>query len=351
MRERLLGYFPPEDVISFTSLTDKALLYMPDGFEHKILSMGEAQNSKEVQFQDMLLRELMSEKRLRHMVPMKYGDEIRTEVIEKRGPVVFIVTTTATKLNPENETRMLSLEVNESEAQTRKVLRKIAETEGLNRNPVATGTFREWQDFQRWLAAGERQVFIPFADTLATMIGATRSVRLRRDFSQLLRAIKAHALLHREHRRRSRRGAIVATIADDYGNVRELMADVMATAAEVKMRTAIENTVMAVKEIATLPRSPGATVRVICTKLRIDRSTAYRRLRQAEDGGFIQNMEERKGRPARYEPTGETPADIEMLPEAEHLSQAYEDHRTSAKIAPAHPALLHTSRNQRAKSR
>ena len=43
-RRTVLKFMPPEAVISFTSMSEKALLYMPEGFEHKILSMGEAVN-------------------------------------------------------------------------------------------------------------------------------------------------------------------------------------------------------------------------------------------------------------------------------------------------------------------
>ena len=46
-------------------------LNLDDGFEHKILSMGEALAGKEVEFQDYLLRELMSEGKLRYPVVQK----------------------------------------------------------------------------------------------------------------------------------------------------------------------------------------------------------------------------------------------------------------------------------------
>jgi len=42
IRKRVLEFFPPESVVSFTSLSEKALLYYDGDFEHKILSMGEA---------------------------------------------------------------------------------------------------------------------------------------------------------------------------------------------------------------------------------------------------------------------------------------------------------------------
>ena len=54
IRETVLKYMPPEDVISFTSLSEKALLYFPDDFAHKILSMAEAQRGSETDFQDYI---------------------------------------------------------------------------------------------------------------------------------------------------------------------------------------------------------------------------------------------------------------------------------------------------------
>jgi hypothetical protein len=61
IRKHVCKFFPPEDVIAFTSLSDKALLYEDRDYRHKILSMAEATTGKESQYQNYLLRELMSE--------------------------------------------------------------------------------------------------------------------------------------------------------------------------------------------------------------------------------------------------------------------------------------------------
>jgi len=60
--------------------------------------------------------------------------------------------------------------------------------------------------------------------------------------------IKAHALLHREHRRRTRQGSIIADIEGDYMPVRRLLGELLATASEIKMRKAVQETVAAVKK-------------------------------------------------------------------------------------------------------
>jgi hypothetical protein len=158
--------------------------------------------------------------------------------------------------------------------------------EGLNRKSQTD--LKPWQDYQRWLAAGEVRVKVPFAVILARLIKHTKSVRLRRDFRQLLLAIKAHALLHREHRKRDDDGVIIATL-HDYAVIRKLMADLMATAVELKMRKQVAETVAAVETIFKAPwgghdsrDADGAKVREVANALRLDMRTAWRRLRAAE---------------------------------------------------------------------
>src|SRR5262249_35710021 len=41
IRRRVLDFIPPEDVVSFDTLTEKALIYYQGEFSHKVLSMGE----------------------------------------------------------------------------------------------------------------------------------------------------------------------------------------------------------------------------------------------------------------------------------------------------------------------
>jgi hypothetical protein len=94
IRKRVLDFFPPEDVVSFTSLSEKSLLYHEGDFSHKILSMGEAVETDQQNFQNYLLRELISEGCLRHNTVQKVGNEIVATMIEKHGPVTFLVTTT-----------------------------------------------------------------------------------------------------------------------------------------------------------------------------------------------------------------------------------------------------------------
>jgi phage/plasmid primase-like uncharacterized protein len=308
-RKAALAYFPPECVVNFTTLSEKALLYFEGDFQHKVLSMGEAHGREESDLQNYLLRELMTENILRYHVPQKIGGKIKTVLIEKHGPVAFVVTTTRNQLNAENETRMLSLELDDSEEQTRAVVEKIALVEGLNRK--LTTNLKPWHDYQRWLAAGVTLVQVPYAPVLSRLIKNTKSVRLRRDWGQLLRAIKAHALMHRAHRKLNNKDGVIIANIEDYAVIRKLMAELLATAVNVKVRKAVRETVERLAKLFVTPwlgdkrDNQGATVREIADALKLDMNTAWRRLRAAEHAGLVVNVEEHEKRLGRYRITGE----------------------------------------------
>ena len=349
IRQHVLDFIPPEAVISFTTLSERVLIYTKEDYAHKILSMGEALSQEETSLQDTLLRQLMSEKKLIHWTLVKgEGGNMEAVKIEKNGPVVFIVTTTRGKLHPENETRMLSLEVNDTAEQTKNVINKIAVIKGLNRQPSDTDS-RPWQDYQRWLAAGECRVWIPWAETLSALITNTTSVRLRRDFEQMLSAIKTHALLHRAHRKHTASG-IVATIRQDYAVVRELVSDLLDETSEIKMRKTIPATLAAVGRLASAEDETGATVRAISRELNLDISSTRRRLYTAADEGFIENLETIKGRRARYRVTEVTHTRTvpdPTLPTVATLKQAWQERINSRALTSESPARLHAPRSTR----
>ena len=105
IRRQVLEFFPPEDIVIFTTMSEKALLYHEGDFCHKILSMAEANGFQEQELQDLLLRELMSEGKLTYPVVQKINGQLVTTIITKRGPVCFMVTTTKAALHPENSPR------------------------------------------------------------------------------------------------------------------------------------------------------------------------------------------------------------------------------------------------------
>jgi hypothetical protein len=122
---------------------------------------------------------LLSEGCIRDEVAEATSEGVNVRLIEREGPTRLVVTTTAVSLHAENETRLISVPIDDSAGQTARVMRAIASWNG--RPPDLS----EWHELQYWLAGGERRVEVPFADALADLIPPV-AVRLRRDFGSLL---------------------------------------------------------------------------------------------------------------------------------------------------------------------
>jgi hypothetical protein len=126
------------------------------------------------------------------------------------GPAAFIQATTATVLHPENETRLLFIQVDESASHTREIMeRQAQQAAGTAVSPIAP-SFSDWPTFIRSLAT--LRVTIPFAPKLVPFFPDVK-VRSRRDFPKLLCLIETSAFLH-QHRRASSAGEIVAEHQD-----------------------------------------------------------------------------------------------------------------------------------------
>jgi hypothetical protein len=223
---------------------------------------------------------------------------------------------------------MLTLEVSDSEQQTRRVIEKIAEMDGLSdESPIGGERYDTWHQYQRHLRHTAQQcgIIVPYAGILAEMVRAS-SVRQRRDFGQLLTAIKSHALLHHELRYKDGHGRIDANILD-YAIVRELMADLLAESAGVKVGAAMRETIDAVKQLQPLASNRGVTAQAVADHLRLDKSSAYRRLQSALHAGLVVNLETRSNYPGQYRTSEITGTALDVLPSWERLDAAWRSAR------------------------
>jgi hypothetical protein len=157
---------------------------------------------------------------------------------------------------------------------------------------------------------------VPFAKDLARLVPPV-AVRLRRDFKTVLTLIRAHALLHQATRRKDTSGSVIATV-DDYAAVRDLVADLVAAGVEATVRPEVRETVGAVSYLIAAGESEvrQADLR---SRLKLDKSAISRRVADALDRGYLRNLEDRKGRPARLVPGDALPEELEVLPSPERL--------------------------------
>src|SRR5215204_4064389 len=308
--ERVLSFFPKSAYYALTAMSDRTLAYSEEPIKHRFLVIYEAAGMSG-EFATYLMRSLLSEGCVRYETVEKTSEGMKPRLIEREGPTSLIVTTTAVKLHPENETRLISLTVTDTQQQTRDIMAALAD-EGVADGP----DLDSWHALQQWLARAERRVTIPYAKELAAKIPPL-AVRLRRDFGALLNLIKAHALLHQANRQRDREGLIIATIAD-YAKVRDLVADLVSEGIEATVSPTVRETVATVGRLHD-ETEKAATLRDIAEELKLDKSTASRRVRTAIDKGFIKNLEDQRGRPGRYVPADPLPDDVEILPPPEVL--------------------------------
>ena len=309
--ELTLKFFPDTAFYALTAMSDRALAYSNEPLKHRHLVIYEAAGMAS-EFATYLIRSLLSEGRVRYETVEKTTEGLGPRLIEREGPTGLIVTTTSLRLHPENETRMLSLTITDTPDQTAAVFRVLAQES----NRAAIDLTR-WHALQTWLAGGSNEVVIPFAEKLAGLLPPV-AIRLRRDFKTILILIRAHALLHQESRRRNEGNRIVASV-EDYAAVRNLVADLMAEGVEVTVKPEFRELVEAA---ARLLRPGEGEVRQVDlqTVLPLGKSAMSRRIAGALDGGFLKNLEERKGRPARLVLGDPLPADLEILPAPDRLT-------------------------------
>lgn len=310
--EQVLNFFPTSAYYPLSSMSERALAYSEEPLKHRFLVLFEAAGLGG-DFATYLLRSLLSEGCVRYETVEKTRDGMRPRLIEREGPTGLLVTTTAVSLHPENETRMLSLTVTDTREQTRQVLLSIAS------ESYEVSDLTQWHALQHWLEHAAHNVTIPYAHALAESIPPV-STRLRRDFTAILNLIRAHAILHQARRERDSNGRVIATLKD-YAIVRELVADLLAEGIDATVSAVIRETVVAVRELTRGSREQPTNSAAVARRLSLDKATVLRRVRAAIAKGFIENLEDRKGREAKLVCGEPLPEELTVLPSPETLTE------------------------------
>ncbi len=314
--EKVLTFFPSSAFYALTAMSDKALAYGEEPLKNRFLVIFEA-SGMESDMASYLIRSLLSENKLRYEFVEKVNGQMQTRVIEREGPTGLIITTTQTGLHPENETRLLSLTVTDTPAQTRNILLAMVEDEQEDVD------LSRWLAFQDYLVFCDNRVAIPYSKLLAENIPqSSMAVRLRRDFRQVLSLIKAHAVLHQEMRQRDEDGRIVAEITD-YAAVHGLIADLIAQGIDATVSDETRETVDAVEALKR-EKPDGVSYKDVGERLGLDKSSAQRRCQVALKNGYLKNLEEKKGKPARLQVGEPLPGRNAVLPSPQELETLYE---------------------------
>lgn len=305
----VLKLFPPGAYWLRSGLSPRLIVRTAESFVHRILVIEE--NASLNTDAETFIRLLLSEGQLVYSTLEQVGKKWEEVKLTKDGPAGLLLTTTNLKVHAENETRMLSLSVDDGRTQTKNALRAAARAQGR----IVDTTIH--QLFQEWLASQPAEVNVPFLECLAEEF-APAAVRIRRDFNLVVSLVEAHALLHQMTRARDADGRVIATLAD-YIAVYDLVADLISEGVDASAPQDVRDTVKAVE--ALLPaHQNGVPLKAVATALDVDKSNASRRVAKAIEGGYLVDLEEKKGKALRLQLGEPLPDGEEVMPHPDRIA-------------------------------
>lgn len=304
--------FPPDSYVIFKAASDKAIIYSPDDYEHRIVIFSEADSIPEVGPASSAIRSVASDNVMEYDVVEKDPKTNKSVVrhIVKPGPT-GLLTTSIKSLGLQLGTRCWECPISDSEALTTQII-GVQALAAAGQAPRAVD-LEPLIAFQTWLAlAGDHRVVIPYAVALAKHM-PVGSVRMRRDFPKLLSAIAAVALVSQRQRERDACGRIVATL-DDYETAASIVTPVFTAVASEGVTKAIRETVLAINEGET-----DVGIAALVTRLGLRRQSVTYRVKQALIGGWLVNKETQKYQPMRLQRGDPLPDETVILPSAVDL--------------------------------
>jgi hypothetical protein len=259
---------------------------------------------------------LISESKLIRTVTGWVDGALATKKYVARGPVAAISTTTKSGLQIDDETRHVSIFVNESPEQTRRIVR--AYPKGSQRLPEEE--LDVWHMVQRVLerrAANLKIVFPPWFDAVTENV-FVGDVSVRRYFPTFVEACRTICLI-RSFQRESQpmeAGQIQLEFAD-FAIAAFIFESVFVQSLHRQEGSALEVR-QAVKEISAAKNGEGVRAEDLAERLGISRQSAYARLREAAQAGTVQRANApEKGNPKYFLPTLRP----RFLPDPEELFQ------------------------------
>jgi hypothetical protein len=160
LTNKVLQFFPSHAYYHLTGSSEHALAYGTESLRHRVLVVAEAAGlarDKGAYF----MRSLLSEGHVRYETVVKSEKgRLQPLTIKRDGPTGLLTTTTWLNLEPELETRLITVSIDDSPEQTRRVM--VGHAAGINRQIG----YDHWPELQTWLATGDHDVEVPFAATL-----------------------------------------------------------------------------------------------------------------------------------------------------------------------------------------
>jgi hypothetical protein len=265
------------------------------------------------------MRLMISEGKLIRLVTAWEGGRLVTKRHIARGPVAAITTTTKERLEIDDETRHISVWVDESVDQTHRILRAY----GRDNMRLTSGERRVWHMVHRLLErrAEETEIRVPdWFEKVADRV-ARKDVRVRRYYPAFVEACRALCLMRSFQRaRKSEKGILTVDLAD-FAIATLIFDEVFVESLHHAVGPAFE-TGEIVRKIYRKNNGVPIQAKDLAERLNISLDRAYERLRDAIDAGTVRraNMSEKTNRKL-YSPAPRA----RFLPKPEELFQELSD--------------------------
>ncbi len=295
----VLRFLPPETVREITSSSGMSWNYLGKNLKHRIVYL---QEESQAGGHVHPARLLISENRLIRMVTRRRRNRFVTEREVTEGPVACISTTTRNRLEVDDETRHLSVWMDDSPEQTRNILVALAQgSDGISAEELET-----WHEVQNLLEARAKlPIEFPGWFKRVAELVETTEIRARRYFAAFLEACKVVCLIRSFRRKEEELGRREKLRVGfiDFATTILIFADAFGKSLEGPGLEELE-TRQLVEQISK--RKGGALVNAsdLAAELGATNNQAYARLRNAAREGYIARVNPpAKGNPKLYRVT------------------------------------------------
>jgi hypothetical protein len=280
--DTVLALFPQFAAENLTSASLRSWNYLGDQLQHKIVYVAE-RNQQAGQVHPIRL--LISENELIHWVTVKRNGQFVQEKHVTKGPIAAISTTTRDTVEVDDETRHISVRIDESPEQTTRIVRASV-TEGKS---LPDEELKAWHEIQTLL---EKRAEIPieFPDWFPAMSELVRNddIRIRRYFRAFLQACRVVALIRsfRQAEEQLQKEAKIAVRFSDFAIAALIFNPVFAQSLDNANEQDVQ-TQQHVRRISARNDGRAVSASELVKELRISDDKAYRLLRDAVAAGTI----------------------------------------------------------------
>ena len=314
----VLRLFPEDAVRELTSSSTLAWNYSGDDFRHRIVYLQERNEASGAVHPARLL---ISEGRLVRSVTVNEGGVRRTKRFVAEGPIASISTTTKNQLEIDDETRHVSIWIDESPEQTKRIARACA----TETNPLSKEEISVWRQAHRLIQQyASKPISLPdWFENIANDV-YVGDIRVRRYFPAFVTACRAMALLRSFQTGRLLDNKKVATLEVDFADFEMTAILFESVFVESLHRSRDQNleTRSVVERIARRKGHRPVGAVTLMKEMGISKDSAYARLRHAAEANLVRRVNKpTKGNRKLYLPSPQP----RFIPDPEKVHQKVAD--------------------------